>query len=135
MRLYRDDNLTVLGQMDDDSIDAVVGDPPYQVNLNRESCGWDVWPPMACWHELARVVKPDGLMAITIAPHVAHARIPDVVAAGWDVLEVGFWVYGSGRPVAQGRLKRCYDLVYFCSLGRRTLFVEDARGAFPHCSH
>ena len=123
-------NLNVLAGMTTDSVDAVVGDPPYQVNLNPDVCGWDVWPPKTCWQELARVVKPRGLLAFAIAPHVAHERVPDVVEAGWNVLEVGFWVWGSGRPCHKTRLKRSYDLVYFMSQESRSLYPENARGAF-----
>jgi len=126
IQLIEGDNLSALTQTQSDQIDAVVTDPPYGVGLQQR---WDVWPEPAIWHELARVIKPTGLMAFTIAPHIAHARIPDVVSAGWKVLEVGFWVYGSGRPVCQGRLKRCYDLVYFLGLEQKRLYVEVARGA------
>jgi len=125
-RLYEGDNRDVVPTFAADSIDAVATDPPYGI-LGAD---WDVWPDPQVWHELGIVVKPDGLMALTIAPHVAHERIPDVVAAGWHVLEVGFWVYGSGRPVSQGRLKRCYDLVYFFGREQNKLNVEEARGAF-----
>lgn len=87
-RLYQGDNLELLGTLATGSIDAVAGDPPYNVNLNPQTCAWDVWPSPACWSELYRVVKPDGLMAFLIAPHVAHARVPDVIAAG---AEIEYW--------------------------------------------
>jgi hypothetical protein len=76
-----------------------------------------------------RVTKRGGLLAFTIAPHVAHLRVHDVFSAGWELLEVGFWVWGNGRPVRQDRLKRCFDLVYFCGKGTRSLFTNNARMA------
>jgi len=124
------DNLETLKTLGDGSVDAVVTDPPYQVELNQDTCAWDQWPGAGVWAEIARVVKPDGLLAFSIAPHVAHERVPDVAAAGWDVLEVGFWVWGSGRPVCETRLKRSYDLIYFMGRDCRDLFIEDARGAY-----
>lgn len=126
-RLYAQDNRVVLPVLDAGSIDAIVTDPPYGVGLQQD---WDVWPDPLIWFELARVIKPDGLMAFTIAPHVAHERVPDVIAAGWNVLEVGFWVYGNGRPVSHGRLKRCYDLVYMFGREQNKLNIDEARGAF-----
>jgi DNA modification methylase len=111
--------------MDENSIDAVGTDPPYGIGLQQS---WDVWPDPAIW--LARVVKPTGLMAFTIAPHVAHERIPDVTAAGWKVLEVGVWIYGNGRPVSNGRLKRCYDLIYYFGQEHNKLNVEEGRGLY-----
>ncbi len=66
-----------------------------------------------------------------ISPHVAHARIPDVERAGWEVLVVGFWVYGNGKPINKHRLKRSYDLVYFMSKkGMREMFTENGRGHY-----
>jgi site-specific DNA-methyltransferase (adenine-specific) len=109
----------------DGSVDAIVTDPPYAVNLNA-SIDWDVWSN-DWWPECFRVLKADGLMAFTIAPHVAHERIPSVCAAGFSVLEVGFWVYGRGRPVTVSRLKRNYDMVYFMSKGTKAMHVDEAR--------
>lgn len=125
--LYVGDCLDVLPGIDADSFEAVVTDPPYGGQINDVL---DRWPSPDVWVELARVVKPDGFLAFTIVPHLAHLRLPDVLAAGWQVLEVGFWVYGSGRAVIRERLKRCYDLVYFCSLGERKLYVDQARGNY-----
>jgi len=126
IELIEGDNLDVLAGYGDDSFDAVVGDPPYGV-LGYE---WDRWPGLETWRELKRVTKPTGFLAFTIAPHVAHERIPDVVEVGWRVIEVGVWVYGNGRPVSDGRLKRCYDLIYYFGQDAHRLNVEEARGAY-----
>jgi site-specific DNA-methyltransferase (adenine-specific) len=113
------------------SVDCVVTDPPYGVNLNPTTCGWDTWPGQAVWQECHRITTAAGQLAVIIAPHVAHERIPDVISAGWHVLEVGCWIWGNGRPVAQGRLKRSYDLVYFLTKTRRVLYVTpESRGHY-----
>ena len=117
---------------------AVVTDPPYETGLNSEECAWDKWPSNV-WTRLSSeaVTTKEALLAFTIAPHLAHLRVPDVVAAGWDVLETGMWVFGGGRPVNKHRLKRCYEMVYYCSKakdGTRQVFTENARGHFPASS-
>ena len=114
---------------------AIVTDPPYETGLNAQECAWDVWPS-AIWPGLASeaVTAKDALLAFSIAPHLAHLRVPDVVAAGWDVLETGMWVFGGGRPVNKHRLKRCYEMVYYCSKvkgGTRQVFTQNARGHYP----
>lgn len=124
------DCLDVMREMPDGCVDAIVTDPPYQVGLNKALCAWDVWPCADIWKETYRVTKDSALLVFCIAPHVAHERVPDVLGAGWYVLEVGFWVYGAGRPVAKTRLKRCYDLVYFLTKSNRHLFTEQSRGAY-----
>lgn len=126
-QIIQGDCLEVMRGMDANSVDAVVTDPPYAVGLNKTTCGWDKWPDGDVWVETFRIVKPDGRMAFSIAPNVAHERVPDVLAAGWQVLEVGFWVYGAGRPVNKDRLKRCYDLVYFCTKGNRQMNINESR--------
>lgn len=129
-QLYEGKSELVLPTLETGLLDAVVTDPPYDVNLNKDTCGWDQWPDPLVWRECYRVTKPTGLMAVIIAPHVAHERIGDVIAAGWRVLEVGFWVWGNGRPVNVDRLKRCFDLVYFMGKTSRVLFTDQSRGNY-----
>lgn len=124
--IYLGDNREFLADMEDDTAFATVTDPPYEVNLNPDTCPWDIWPKD--WSQVYRTSAQ--YLVLMIAPHVAHARIPDVVRAGWNVLEVGFWVYGNGRPVNKTRLKRSYDLVYFMSKETREMFVENGRGHY-----
>lgn len=130
-KLYQGDARHILADFADGSVDAVVTDPSYEVGLNKTRCEWDIWPGPMIWKDLYRVTKQGGLLAFTMAPHVAHLRVPDVFSAGWELLEVGFWVWGGGRPVRKDRLKRCFDLVYFCGKknGTRSLFTDDARMA------
>jgi len=128
--LLQGDALEQMAQLPAGSVDAVITDPPYGAQLHPDAHAWDVWPDPAVWTEIARVLTPTGILAVTIAPHLAHARIPDVLAAGFQVLEVLFWVSGNGRPVYRTRLKRCYDLVYLMSRQGRHLFPDQARGAY-----
>jgi site-specific DNA-methyltransferase (adenine-specific) len=128
--VWHGDALDLLARLPAASVDAVITDPPYGAQLHPDAHPWDVWPAAAVWTEIARVLTPTGILAVTIAPHLAHARIPDVLAAGFQVLEVLFWVSGSGRPVYRTRLKRCYDLVYLMSRQGRHLFPAQARGAY-----
>jgi site-specific DNA-methyltransferase (adenine-specific) len=121
--LYHADCRQVLPSLGE-SIDAIVTDPPYGLSL---ACEWDCWPALDVWQALHAALATHGLMSVFIAPHVAHERIPDLGLAGFEVLEVGFWVYGAGRPVHRDRLKRCFDLVYFTSKGSRHLFTEQSR--------
>jgi len=116
--------------MEPESVDAIVTDPPYGVNLSKETCPWDTWPGPEPWVEMYRVLKGPGRLAFFIAPRRAHICVPDVVAAGFQVLEVGCWICGVGRPVHKTRLKRCWTAVYFCGKETRGLFPEQARGAY-----
>ena len=53
------DCLAVLGSMADDSIDAVVTDPPYGLAFMGKKWDYDV-PSVEIWAECLRVLKPGG---------------------------------------------------------------------------
>lgn len=126
--IYHGDAREILPRLE--LCDAIVTDPPYDVNLSDDECLWDVWPELTTWQMIFESARVGALMAFSIAPQVAHERVGDVLIQGWNLLEVGFWVYGAGRSVKRERLKRCYDLVYFLGKETRSLFVDNATGAF-----
>ncbi len=82
------DCLDIVTEMPDECVDAVVTDPPYQVGLNKQLCSWDIWPGSEIWKQLYRVVKKDGYLVLSLAPHISHERIPDVLGTGWRVLHI-----------------------------------------------
>lgn len=125
--IYCADNREVLPFLigDTESTYVCVTDPPYAVNT--AALAWDRWQ-VAVWGMLYQLVRE--YLVFSMAPHVAHLRVPDVLAAGWQVLEVGAWVYGNGRAVNDSRLKRSYDSVYFLSKSSRSLFANNARGYY-----
>ena len=61
VKLYNDDCLNVLKEIDDNSIDLVLTDPPY----GTTACKWDnVIPFDAMWEQLKRVIKPHGAIVL-----------------------------------------------------------------------
>ena len=119
------DCLEELKKLDDNSVDAVVTDPPYglsntkpqqvadvlkawvtgdTVSVPAKRGGfmgkdWDSFvPPPAVWEECMRVLKPGGHMAV-----FAGARTQDLMGlsirlAGFEIRDTLGWVYGSGFP-------------------------------------
>lgn len=60
-QLHLDDALHVMGRMSDDSIDAVIVDPPY----GETKCKWDtVIPFEPMWEQLKRIVRPGGAIVL-----------------------------------------------------------------------
>lgn len=119
--LHNEDNLAVLRRMPDNSIDAVVTDPPYGLGKEPDALAmlrdwletghhevkgkgfmgksWDAFVPQpAQWREVYRVLKPGG--------HVltfAGTRTQDLVALGlrlaaFEIRDLVAWLYGSGFP-------------------------------------
>lgn len=59
--LYRGDCLEIMKQIPDESIDAIITDPPYWTT----ACKWDsVIPFEPMWKELKRIIKPNGAIVL-----------------------------------------------------------------------
>ena len=119
------DCLEELKKLDDNSVDAVITDPPYGLSNTKPAQvadvlaawvtgeteavpakrggfmgkDWDSFvPPPAVWEECMRVLKPGGHMAV-----FAGARTQDLMGlsirlAGFEIRDTLGWVYGSGFP-------------------------------------
>ena len=125
MNIIHGDCLEELKKLEDNSVDAVVTDPPYglsntkpqqvadvlkawvtgdTVSVPAKRGGfmgkdWDSFvPPPAVWEECMRVLKPGGHMAV-----FAGARTQDLMGlsirlAGFEIRDTLGWIYGSGMP-------------------------------------
>jgi site-specific DNA-methyltransferase (adenine-specific) len=57
------DCLEVLKTLDDNSVDAVVTDPPYGLSFMGKKWDYDV-PSIEVWQECLRVLKPGGKLMV-----------------------------------------------------------------------
>ena len=121
------DCLEELKKLDDNSIDAVICDPPYGLSNTKPKqvadvlaawvtgdtkvvpagkgfmgASWDGFvPPPAVWEECMRVLKPGGHMAV-----FAGARTQDLMGlsirlAGFEIRDGLSWITGTGFPKGQ----------------------------------
>ena len=125
MKIIHGDCLEELKRLEDNSVDAVITDPPYGLSNTKPvqvaeilgrwvngdvshvpekrggfmGADWDSFvPPPAVWQECMRVLKPGGHMAV-----FAGARTQDLMGlsirlAGFEIRDTLGWVYGSGFP-------------------------------------
>ena len=132
MNIIHGDCLEELKKLEDNSIDAVVCDPPYglsntkpqqvadvlkawvtgdTVSVPAKKGGfmgkdWDSFvPPPAVWEECMRVLKPGGHMAV-----FAGARTQDLMGlsirlAGFRIKDNIGWIFGSGFPKSHNPFK------------------------------
>ena len=125
MNIINGDCLEELKKLEDNSVDAVITDPPYGLSNTKPQqvadvlkawvtgdtvsvpakrggfmgADWDSFvPPPAVWEECMRVLKPGGHMAV-----FAGARTQDLMGlsirlAGFEIRDTLGWIYGSGFP-------------------------------------
>ena len=67
LELYNGDCLEIMRNAPDNSIDAIVTDPPYGLSFMGKKWDYDV-PDEAVWQECLRVLKPGGHLKILKIP-------------------------------------------------------------------
>jgi site-specific DNA-methyltransferase (adenine-specific) len=103
MKLINGDCLEVLKTFEDNSIDSIVTDPPYDINFNNEK--WDntnISTNVELWKELYRVVKPGGYLLSFTASRKYHRVASSIEDAGFEIRDMIEWIYtGLSMPKSQ----------------------------------
>jgi DNA modification methylase len=83
--------------LDDNSVDAIVCDPPYGLGFMGKE--WDHGVPAAAmWREALRVLKPGGYLLAFAGTRTQHRMACNIEDAGFEIRDMIAWVYGSGFP-------------------------------------
>jgi DNA modification methylase len=95
------DCLAALPRLASESVEVVITDPPYGINLGGMS--WDRCGSFQDfskeWSSAAlRVLKPGGHLAAFGAPRTAHRLACGLEDAGFELRDVLMWLYGQGIP-------------------------------------
>jgi DNA modification methylase len=83
--------------MADNSIDAIVTDPPYGLSFMGKRWDYDV-PDEDIWRECLRVLKPGGHLLAFAGTRTQHRMAVRIEDAGFEIRDMIAWVYGSGFP-------------------------------------
>lgn len=97
MKLVLGDNLEALKQLKNNSIDAVVTDPPYGLKFMGKRWDYDV-PSKAFWQEVLRVLKPGAHVLSFGGTRTYHRMVCNIEDAGFEIRDQIQWLYGSGFP-------------------------------------
>lgn len=123
-RLHNESNLATMARMADNSVDAIVTDPPYGLGspppivdvltawLSGEAYHpggrgfmgkeWDAFVPgPEIWRECLRVLKPGGHLISFFGTRTYHLGTLAIQMAGFEVRDQLAWIYGSGFPKGQ----------------------------------
>jgi site-specific DNA-methyltransferase (adenine-specific) len=97
MRLELGDCLDKLKELEDDSVDSIVTDPPYGISFMSKKWDYDV-PSTDIWIECLRVLKPGGHLLSFSGSRTYHRMAVRIEDAGFEIRDQIMWVYGSGFP-------------------------------------
>jgi len=89
----------VMRTMADNSVDAIITDPPYELGFMGKS--WDstgVAYDVTVWQECLRVLKPGGHLLAFGGSRTYHRLAVAIEDAGFQIRDQIMWVYGSGFP-------------------------------------
>lgn len=87
----------VLRNMADNSIDAIVTDPPYGLSFMGHKWDYQV-PTVDQWTECLRVLKPGGHLLAFGGARTYHRLAVNIEDAGFEIRDQLMWIYGSGFP-------------------------------------
>jgi DNA modification methylase len=126
--IYVGDCLDVLRTLGENSVDAIVTDPPYGLTANKKGgtgaasvnlespygrarigtgngaggfmgMKWDAdVPSVEIWAECLRVLKPGGYLLAFAGTRTQHRMAVRIEDAGFEIRDLIAWVYGSGFP-------------------------------------
>ncbi len=98
-KIYNMDCIEGMKQIESNSIDSIVTDPPYELGFMGKS--WDasgIAYNVEMWKEAYRVLKPGGHLLSFGGTRTYHRMACAIEDAGFEIRDQIQWVYGSGFP-------------------------------------
>jgi site-specific DNA-methyltransferase (adenine-specific) len=104
------ENVLAMKQMETNSVDACITDPPYGMEI--AGVGWDHnVPPVDTWREVYRVLKPGAFVLSFCAPEFYHRMAVAVEDAGFRPLDMVVWMVTTKMAKAN-RLKPAHEPIF-----------------------
>jgi site-specific DNA-methyltransferase (adenine-specific) len=151
--LHLGDCIDVMRAMPDNSVDAIVTDPPYHLTTGKKDGsgpasdnpdspagrarvgtgfmgmawdGGDIAQSVDMWREALRVLKPGGHLLAFSGSRTYHRMACAIEDAGFEIRDQIMWVYGSGFPKSLD-VSKAIDKA--AGAEREVLGVADSRGS------
>ena len=98
-KIINDSMLNMLSHIEENSIDCVITDPPYELGFMGKS--WDssgiAFQPKT-WEKCLKVLKPGGYLLAFNHSRTFHRMAVAIEDAGFEIRDTILWLYGSGFP-------------------------------------
>lgn len=105
--IYNEDSFKKLDELEKNSIDAIVTDPPYGLTsdnnskrgfMGKEWDGTGIERNPEFWAKCLRVLKPGGYLLAFGGTRTYHRIATAIEEAGFDVRDMINWITGQGFP-------------------------------------
>jgi len=97
INLIHGDCLEEMKLIPENTIDAIVTDPPYGLSFMGKKWDYKV-PGVEVWQECLRILKPGGYLLSFAGTRTQHRMAVNIEDAGFEIRDMIAWVYGSGFP-------------------------------------
>jgi len=114
--------------MEDNSVDSIVTDPPYGLSFMGKKWDYDV-PSVEMWKECLRVLKPGGHLLAFAGTRTQHRMAVNIEDAGFEIRDMIAWVYGSGFPKSKSCLKPALEPI---TMARKPLIGTIVANVLEH---
>lgn len=102
--LHNADCQEAMHAMAENSVDAIITDPPYGICFMGRK--WDYkLPPSDIWAEALRVAKPGAYMLVFGGTRTFHRLACSIEDIGWEIRDCIMWVYSTGFPKSMNLAK------------------------------
>jgi len=122
MKLINGDCLNALGQMETNSIDSIVTDPPAGIAFmgkewDKDKGGRDKWIEWfsEIMKECNRVLKPGGHALVWAIPRTSHWTATAIEDAGFEIRDIVTHIFGSGFPKSSALNRQKKDVFCQCA--------------------
>lgn len=98
-KIYHGDMLDMLEVVEENSVDSIVCDPPYELNFMGK--GWDnsgIAFQLDSWKKCYDVLKPGGYLLAFGGSRTFYRIACAIEDAGFEIRDTIMWLYGSGFP-------------------------------------
>ena len=98
-KIINGNSLEVLDTFEENSIDAIITDPPYELGFMGKK--WDksgIAYNVELWKKALRVLKAGGFLLAFGGSRTYHRIACAIEDAGFEIRDTIMWLYGSGFP-------------------------------------
>ncbi len=101
--IYHGDCLNIMAEMEENSVDAIVVDPPYGISFMGKKWDYKI-PEVEIWKQGLRVLKPGGHLLCLAGTRTQHRMAVNIEDAGFEIRDAISYLYST-----QDRLRALWE--------------------------